>query len=150
MKPGLAAVVLPVLILLMCSCRHENSSPGYLTVKARSVSFHAVKSQVHKKEDSVFFRAKILNLGRCPKDTTIRLAYFLVNKSKSKVRIMNVSGTCGCMNFDYKKDEILPNEEITINVNFKSGSIEGFFRKEVFVQLKPGRTITLYFYVSVV
>ncbi len=144
-SPGL------LLLALICfSCQNKNLSPEYISVKPRIETFTSKKPTLERKDDSVVFRSKIMNLGSCRKDTTIILSYKLLNQSKRPVLIKVINGSCGCLTFDYKKNEIFPGEESSINVTFKSGSIEGFFKKEVYVHLTTGRMVTLCFYVSVV
>ena len=122
----------------------------YISVKSRTEFFSKKKEIPDRKEDSVFFRSNMLNVGRCGKDSLIKLTYQLVNRSKKSILIGQVTGSCGCLSFDYDKGAIFPDEESPLTVQFRSGATGGFFKKEIYVQLKSGKRFTLWFYVNVV
>ncbi len=133
------------------SCTHPAPSSLELSISPK-VEYFTKKPGPYKKqaEDPVIFRSKDLNIGSLRKDTVIILSYYFRNRGKTGISIEKITGSCGCLTFDYPKTEILPNEESSILVKFAPGSIEGFFKKQIYVYLKNGKLITLSFDVSVI
>jgi hypothetical protein len=139
-----------VLILIIISCHDKNVDKKYLSIKTNVENISKQNDNEDNNKNTVIFRYKMLNLGTCKKDTIIDIFYYLINRSKKNVLIEKINGSCGCMTFNYKTSDIVPNEESVIKVRFITGSRGGFFKKLIFVYLKSERIITLYFNVRVV
>ena len=98
----------------------------------------------------IIFRNKILNIGSCQIDTIITFKYFFKNNSQRKILIKKIIGSCGCLKLNYKKENIFPHEESSIEVLFSSGSDVGYYKKDIYVYFEKNEVVTLSFFVRVI
>lgn len=138
------------LVTLAVSCTHRDNTPGYISIAPRIRSFNAKEQSTTKKEpDPLVFTSGTLNIGTCKRDTDTTFSCHFINRGRERVLIERVTGSCGCLAFDYKQKDLLPGEKSSIKVKFSSGYLEGFFKKEIYICLKSGKIITLSFFVNV-
>lgn len=144
-------ISLLMLLSINLSCENRERSQNFVSISPK-VEQYKNKSKPPKleKKSSIIFRNKILNIGSCQIDTIITFKYFFKNNSQRKILIKKIIGSCGCLKLNYKKENIFPHEESSIEVLFSSGSDVGYYKKDIYVYFEKNEVVTLSFFVRVI
>ena len=93
--------------------------------------------------ESLSFKERSYDFGKIQeKDGLVSHEFIFQNISKKPVAISGVFSGCGCVNFEYPKRPIKPNEKGTVKVYFNPAYRPGFFSKEIVVMTNDNKNYT--------
>ncbi len=115
-KNCFTVIISSLLLFSFCSCKKDTNKVAKIEIPATI--------EILKKE---------YNFGEITMTDSIVVSFYIKNISDIPLLITKVGTSCGCTTSEYTKDEVMKNENATINVVFKPNDT-GFTEKSIVVE----------------